>query len=351
LHERCWLAGFGWFYISKNGKLLERSIVDRMVGTPEHLCFEGPPILNPPLRQDAEMRKAHFTQGDILDTLAVCPPLTAEEQRLVGRLKSQGRERMQPDADKVRVAYVEDRAQEMHKRTGMPLEEAKKKIQTECETQVLCAERVLEFVDPDLQGVTVADVVVNPYFYQNKSLADPIEGVSYGHTTARVFVRKGVPWINSFAHGGMVYQLEGGVPNAGNPPPPPPSPNFDFNTAGPQETTNGATNGSTNSTNGANGSTSIAIIGATNGSAGGGATGGGGSASGGSTTGSATGGGRPAVQHHGEQERRLVRRALRGCDIANTAATDRETSAARSICRCRDRCRTSISLPSKNGCS
>ena len=34
------------------GQLLERSIVDRMVGGPERLVFEGGPMLVPPLQQD-----------------------------------------------------------------------------------------------------------------------------------------------------------------------------------------------------------------------------------------------------------------------------------------------------------
>ena len=32
LHDRCWLAGLGWMMVSASGALLERSIVDRMVG-------------------------------------------------------------------------------------------------------------------------------------------------------------------------------------------------------------------------------------------------------------------------------------------------------------------------------
>ena len=51
LHARCWLAGFGWMMVGAGGQLLERSIVDRMVGAPERLVFEGGPILDPPLRR------------------------------------------------------------------------------------------------------------------------------------------------------------------------------------------------------------------------------------------------------------------------------------------------------------
>ena len=45
LHDRCWLAGFGWMMVGAGGQLLERSIVDRMVFAPERLVFEGAPVL------------------------------------------------------------------------------------------------------------------------------------------------------------------------------------------------------------------------------------------------------------------------------------------------------------------
>ena len=35
LHERCWLKGLGWMMIGAAGQLLERSVVDRVCGTPE----------------------------------------------------------------------------------------------------------------------------------------------------------------------------------------------------------------------------------------------------------------------------------------------------------------------------
>ena len=52
LHGRCCLAGLGWCRVDAAGRLLNRSIVDRMVGRPERLVFEGPPVLDPQLTQD-----------------------------------------------------------------------------------------------------------------------------------------------------------------------------------------------------------------------------------------------------------------------------------------------------------
>jgi hypothetical protein len=79
LHDRCWLAGLGWMMAGAGGQLLERSIVDRMVGSPERLIFEGDPILVPPLAQDRESRRPMAVDGVPLDTLAACPPLTIVE--------------------------------------------------------------------------------------------------------------------------------------------------------------------------------------------------------------------------------------------------------------------------------
>ena len=66
LYSRCWLAGLGWLMVGAGGQLLERSIVDRVVGAAERLVFEGPPILEPPLAQDAERRRPIATDGIVL---------------------------------------------------------------------------------------------------------------------------------------------------------------------------------------------------------------------------------------------------------------------------------------------
>ena len=67
LHARCWLGGFGWMNVGAAGQLLERSIIDRMVGAAERLVFEGPPVVEPPLHQDAAARRPTVVAGDVLD--------------------------------------------------------------------------------------------------------------------------------------------------------------------------------------------------------------------------------------------------------------------------------------------
>ena len=49
LHDRCWQHALGWHLIGRAGQLLDRSLVDRMVAYGERLCFEGAPVIEPPL--------------------------------------------------------------------------------------------------------------------------------------------------------------------------------------------------------------------------------------------------------------------------------------------------------------
>ena len=90
LHERCWLAGLGWMVVGVAGQLLERSVIDRMVGAPERLVFEGPPVVEPPLKQDAAGRKPQVADGDVLDSMRACPPLTVVEKQALRQAEGWG---------------------------------------------------------------------------------------------------------------------------------------------------------------------------------------------------------------------------------------------------------------------
>jgi len=65
-------------------------------------------------------------------------------------------------------------------------------------------------MDDDALGeVTVADVLKNPDAFIEETLADPLEGPSYGPCKARIMLdhNTGGIFINSFAHGGARYRL------------------------------------------------------------------------------------------------------------------------------------------------
>jgi hypothetical protein len=208
LHERCWLAGLGWMMIGAGGQLLERSIVDRMVGAPERLVFEGGPILEPPLAQDCNSRRPIADAGIALDTAAACPPLTIVEKSRLDELRAKEAHRLATDAAKVRGAYIERKAGDVAERTGVAMAAARRVIERQCGGTLL-PDVVLPFDDEAFAGCTVADVLADPDHFAGATLADPIGGVDYGACVAKILRRAdGTPWIHSFAHGRAVYELK-----------------------------------------------------------------------------------------------------------------------------------------------
>jgi hypothetical protein len=213
LHERCWLSGLGWMMVGVAGQFLERSIVDRMVGMPERLVFEGPPLVEPPLAQDAIARRPEATDGEAIDTLHACPPLTLVEKQALRKLKAEARQLLSPEMNKAREAYVAERARDLAARTNMSEEAAARVVEKQC-NGVLLADVALPFDaldDEEYRGrtITVGDVLDNPAAFEGMTLADPIEGVDYGRCKAKVMRgADGAPWIHSFAHGRTTFKLK-----------------------------------------------------------------------------------------------------------------------------------------------
>jgi hypothetical protein len=201
MHQRSWLAGFGWMTLGAAGQLLERSIIDVTVGSPERLVFEGPPRLMPPLQQDMQMRMPVALEGELLDSAVACPSLSSTEHMQLRQLMAKERVELRPDAERARRSYISMQA----KRLGV----SERVIERRCEG-VLHPATVLEFDDKDLEGKTVADVMANPSEFVGETLADPVEGVEYGRGKAKVLPGGGnAVVIHSFAHGlGMVYHLK-----------------------------------------------------------------------------------------------------------------------------------------------
>ncbi|MFO1099288.1 MAG: hypothetical protein U1E81_13720 [Xanthobacteraceae bacterium] len=208
LHDRCWLAGLGWYVVGAGGQLLDRSMIDRMVGLPERLVFEGPPVLEPPLEQDKAARQPVPVSGRELDTFAACPPLTVAEKAALAELKAKAKAALASEAAKVRDSFIADRVSDLVKRTNISEEAARRVIAQQCEGTLLPGVE-LPFDDPALAGKTVGDVLADPDRFVGETLADPIEGIDYGRGKAKIMRRAdGSVWIHSFAHGRTTYDLK-----------------------------------------------------------------------------------------------------------------------------------------------
>jgi hypothetical protein len=208
LHDRCWLAGYGWMMVGSAGQLLERSIVDRSVFGAERLVFEGPPLLKPPLAQDAEQRRPIVSNGEALDSITACPPLTVVEKSALDALRAKETQRLAAESAKVRAAFVETQSNKLVERRGLSIPAAERAIEQQCKG-ILLPDVELPFDDKELAGKTVADVLDDPDRFVGETLADPLEGVSYGHGKAKIMRRAdGSMWIHSFAHGRSIYEMK-----------------------------------------------------------------------------------------------------------------------------------------------
>jgi hypothetical protein len=205
LHKRLWLADYGWIKLSAAGTMLERSPVDLAMKNPVQPIFEGAPHLGPGLLQMPRPAVAH--DGEPLDSRA-CPPLTKAEMKEYARRVQEAKTEKAAEADRVRAEWVGARVVEMV-RKGTPADRARAAAEQAADGGLLPPEFQLHF---DRFGiVTVADVLADPKAYLGSAMADPIEGVAYGHGKAKLYRTEDKLWINSFAHGGVTYKLEGRV--------------------------------------------------------------------------------------------------------------------------------------------
>jgi hypothetical protein len=203
LQKRAWLDGLGWIMVARRGALLVRSIVDVTVGSPERLVFEGPPMVVAPLVQDREARRPVAHEGNILDIASACPPLTPEEERRYDDLVAAAKRAKRPESE----AAQEQAATTIATLRGIDLMQARAVVAASTRGE-LWSWDVLHLDDETIGKVSVADVLADPSRFHGETLADPLEGRSYGRGKARLYWNaNNSVVINSFAHGGCVYAV------------------------------------------------------------------------------------------------------------------------------------------------
>ena len=199
LHDRCWLHGLGWHVIGRAGQLLDRSLVDRMVAYGERLCFEGAPVIEPPLAQDATKRIPEVFEGEAIDTGLIVPRLTEYERHRVDEAKAASAEALGKAAAEIRARHDRALAEKISAKSGMPLVSALRLVAARHRGVLL---PYLELDFDHLGMVSVAAVLADPDRFVGETLADPLEGADYGRCKAKVMrADDGGLFIHSFAHG------------------------------------------------------------------------------------------------------------------------------------------------------
>ena len=198
-------TGLAGMSLALPGKLLDRSLVDRMVGYGERLCFEGAPCIVPPLAQDLAKRVPEAFEGEAIDSSLIVPRLTEYERQRVNQAKAVSANALGKAAAEIRARHDKILAEKISEKCGMPSTTALRLVAAR-HRGVLLPDLELDF--DHLGIVPVASVLADPDQFVGETLADPLEGVAYRARKAKLMkADDGGLLIHSFAHGRGLYHL------------------------------------------------------------------------------------------------------------------------------------------------
>ena len=192
IHDRCWEAGYGFFALAADGKLLERSLVDTAVHGAERLVFEAKPNVLPPLKK----RKIpdEVFRGGALNSIR------EPNHEQVYYLKNEAREIIKPVSRKAKRQYIEDKTEKVMAATGLSRTNASKIVKQRLDRRDLAEHDILELGRN--KYVKVSDFLDNAS--GSVGMPCPIEGSEYGSSTAYFYPvddHRPYPRIISYAHG------------------------------------------------------------------------------------------------------------------------------------------------------
>ncbi|CBL46381.1 Conserved hypothetical protein [gamma proteobacterium HdN1] len=214
LFKRLWLAGYGYYAISRAGSALKRSVIDASVWQPTRLDFAAGAHCVPPLKQERGIPDTH--DGALLDTLTALPDLTPREKVELKTREDRALNVVQADIASTRQRYIEESARELvTKKHGNTLEgekldkaldEARNVIVRACDRHTLAGDFIITLADGE--RVSVGEVMDRPASYHNKLTLDPLEPEYNGHkVVGKLFLMGGHQNLYSFAHGGRNFKL------------------------------------------------------------------------------------------------------------------------------------------------
>lgn len=208
LFQRLWLAGYGYYTISKSGQLLERGPFDASVWQPERMDFAAAPILGEGVER--EKYDSMIIDGYIFE-VDDCKDLSEAEAAALAQIKLAARSKMGEQVAEVKQRYTAEAKVEMPKRLqslGIESDEHAVNVMIDraINQQVLMGNWPL--TTRDGESITVGMVLDNPDKYHNTRFADPLEPDRDLRVAVANLYSGKRPYIYSHAHHGVTYQLE-----------------------------------------------------------------------------------------------------------------------------------------------
>jgi hypothetical protein len=137
IHRLCWVKGHGHLEHAKDGRPLERSLVDTAVWVPSRLIYEGDVVLKPPLAQ--QPREIVIRSGGILDVERLlafaaheAPPEQVEHRIATAAADPVWQQRQAEIHRSWKAAQIERRIQ-----AGLPAADARNQVESLHRQQLL----------------------------------------------------------------------------------------------------------------------------------------------------------------------------------------------------------------------
>lgn len=209
--QRLWLAGHGWFKVSKSGQKLNRTIVDLALANPVQPDFAAGAVCRPPFEQRSQQKL--FFQGEPLDTKVAIPDLTPAEQTRLAQLYATAEAGVADEAKAARELWLKeygDRAAQQAAAAGVVLtEEEKSEVRNAAvaalDGGLLSGSFVISLADHT--QVTVAEILSSPDLYHEALCLDPLEPEYDDYRAVGKIFTGTSPCIYSYAHGGQKFKL------------------------------------------------------------------------------------------------------------------------------------------------
>jgi hypothetical protein len=215
LAQRLWLAGFGRIVVSKAGSLLLRCPIDTAPADAARLIFSGGALTEPPLEQ-RRGPPVILSDGGFVDTRALVPDLSAEEEARYVTLVAQAKAAKAAEAAERKAAH---RAQVIARRvpelirSGIPASDAEHRISSAVDAayaRTLLGDFELTVVHDDGQheAVTVGQVLADRVRWHETDCLDPLNPEHRGGAPdSRLYLLGASPIAYSLDDGGKVYRL------------------------------------------------------------------------------------------------------------------------------------------------
>ena len=204
LHARSVLAGYAYPLITKDGKILIRSLVDMALKTPNQPIFEGGAIMkNPAITQD---RTFKLYEGGLLQSSDIKPLSNSEQGKFAATAKLLTAS-VADQAAIIKEQYILDKSKEIIQNTPDIKDKHGHYIVEKAINGVLYGQFLI--VLDSGKEVAVQTILDYPDDYHGVGCADPIDNSVFGKSI--IYTDKEQAVIHSFAKGGGTFKLKGSL--------------------------------------------------------------------------------------------------------------------------------------------